>query len=163
MADRKILLARFRKMFGDCSRRSFLQRVRNFNGAIEVDTDINIEREEDYGEQLVPSPPQVKMIDINGTDAWLNHVRALKNISVLNGCLKRYKTLLEKSTMIVYYGSVKKSLTAMLNYADKHFKEPQDITDETGEEVARQTGKFVKEYISDLLKACHRGKIAGRG
>lgn len=168
MADRKNLLARLRKMFGDSSRQTFLQRLYNFDNDIKsdddndvVDNDIKIDDDND-SEPTEPPSSQVKIIDINGTDSWLNHVRALKNISVLNACLARYENLLRKTSMIVYYTSVQKSLTAILNYVDKYFKEPQDITDETSEEVARQTGKFVKEYVLNLLKSCHRGKLTGR-
>ena len=36
-------------------------------------------------------------------------------------------------------------------------KEPIDINDDTSEEVARQTGKIVKDYVWDLLRGCHSG------
>ena len=154
MEERKNFLVRLRSLFGDCSRQSFLQKLRNwFNG----DAVHHGDKEEDSppAEDL-PTPP-LKILDINGTDAWRNHVEHLKDLSLPSDCIFKFRNLLENSNMTAFVKTVNNSLNDIQNYVDKHFKEPMDINEDTSEYVAQQTGKFVKEYVWDLLRGCHSG------
>ena len=158
MEERKDFLYRLKEMFGDCSRQSFLKKLRIFFDGI------NKEESLDKGEfkqanehKAVEDEENSKPLDINGTDAWHNHVETLKDISLLSACLSKYSTLLKKSAMAPFAKSVNNAITEIPAYVDKHFKEPWDITEETSEKIARQTGTFVKDVLWDLLRSCHSG------
>lgn len=152
--ERKNFLARLRGLLGDCSRQSFLQKLRNlFNGdAVAHDN----EEESSPIDSILPNP-QINVLDINGTDAWRSHVEQLKDLSLLSDCISKSQKLLENSNLTPFAKTVKNSLNDIPNYVDKHFKEPMDINEDTSEDVARQTGKLVKDHVWDLLKGCHSG------
>lgn len=164
MEERKDFLYRLKEMFGDCSRQSFLKKLRDFfcNVNQEKSSDEvefkQINELEAYEREEISKP-----LDINGTDAWYNHVEFLKDTSPLSTCLIKSNTLLKKSTMAPFAKSVNNALAEIPAYVDKHFKEPRDITEETSEETARQTGKFVKDVLWDLLRGCHSGMKHSQG
>ena len=152
--ERKIFLARLRGHFGDYSRQSFLQKLRNrFSGGA-VPIDVVEESSPTYSS--LPTPP-LNILDINGTDAWRSHVEQLKDLSTLYDCISKSQNILENSNMTPFVKTVTNSLNEITNYVDKHFKEPMDITEDTGEDVAYQTGKLVKDHVLDLIRGCHSG------
>ena len=133
MKDRKNFLDRLKAFFGDCSRQSFLQKLRNL---------------------FLDEKP---VLYVNETDDWNRHVAKLKDISVISDYISQSKNMYGSANFTKFTKSVANSLNNIPNYVDKHFKKPSDISDDTGEELAEKTGKFVKEYIWDLLKGCHNG------
>ena len=137
LEERKNFLARLKNRFGDCSRQSLLQKLRGRFSGSEKKSDENI-------------------LDINGTDAWRNHIEKLKDLSIIADCIS-------KSSMTPFVKTVTNFLNDIPKYIDKHFKEPADIDEDTGEDVARQTGKLVKEYIRELLRGCHNGMKHNQG
>ena len=154
MEERKKLIARLRDLFGDCSRQSFLQKLRNcFSGSAES---LAKQKESSPIKSNLPSPT-LSVLDINGTDAWRSHVEQLKDLSVLSNCISKFKNLLKNGNMKPFVKSVTNCLNDIPNYVDKHFKEPMDINEDTSEDVAQQTGKLVKDHVWDLLRGCHSG------
>ena len=161
MEDRKKFLSRLKHHFGDCSRQSFLQKLRDFFAG--KSTDLTVGKKNEGSVQPDNSEISVKLIDINGTDAWRDHVNRIKDVSALSECLAHSKSLLKKTNMAPFAKSVANSIDEILAYVDKHFKEPIDINDDTSEDVARQTGKLVKDYVWDLLRGCHSGIKHSKG
>lgn len=155
MEDRKDFLTILKECFGSCDRKSFLQKLRDFfSSPAEQTKQDNPTKEPEVSQPEVEAP---RIIDINGTDAWRNHVDCLRDVSSLDDCISKSKILLKRASMAPFAKSVTTSLTEIPVYVDKHFKEPIDINEDTSEQVARQTGKLVKEYIWDLLRGCHSG------
>lgn len=155
MKGRKNFLTQLRELFGNSSRQSFLQKLQNFfSDSAKKPQRINKEIIKHKSEL---EETQLVIIDINGTDAWRNHVERLKDVSVLAEGISNSEILLRNSNMAPFAKSVTTSLVDIPAYVNKHFKEPMDINDDTSEEVARQTGKLVKNYIWDLLRGCHSG------
>ena len=64
---------------------------------------------------------------------------------------------METRDMIKRAESIRRNLDGISDYADKKFKEPEDIDTDASEEFAERTGKFVKDRIWDLLRACNSG------
>ena len=112
-----------------------------------------------FEDSQTPEPPKILGIPINidSTDAWRDHVTKLKDISILNNFLDNFKNLLETRDMIKRAESIRRNLDGISDYADKKFKEPEDIDTDASEEFAERTGKFVKDRIWDLLRACNSG------
>ena len=155
MENRKKFLSRLKQHFGDCSRQTFLQKLRNFFDGKSTNLAEGNDAKESSEHDI--SEIHVNLIDINSTDAWREHVNRLKDITVLSDCLSRSKMLLKRTNMAPFAKSVTNSITEIPAYVDRHFKEPMDITDDTSEDVAQQTGKLVKVYVRDLLRGCHSG------
>lgn len=112
-----------------------------------------------FEDSQTPEPPKILgiPIDIDSTDIWHDHVTKLKNISTLNDFLDRFKILLESRDMVKPAESIRRNLNGISDYVDKKFKVPEDIDTDTSEEFADRTGKFVKNQIWDLLRACNSG------
>ena len=178
MEKRENVLERLRDWFGDCSRQGFLQKMRDrFFGTVpktdpgeEVphakpmdssleSADIRMEDISKIETAAVQESENVhiKVIDINSTDAWRNHVEHLRDISGLRDCLQKFRLTLRKDNMKPMAQSFRHSLDDIEKYVEKKFKEPEDITDETSEDAATKTGAFFKECIFDLLRGCHNG------
>ena len=155
MEGRKEFLIRLKEFFGECSRQSFLQKLRSFFS----DSAQKPQRlsEETIKHESESEETQVVIIDINSTDAWRNYVERLKNVSALSDCISNSEILLENNNIAPFAKSVTNSLTDIPAYVDKHFKEPVDINDDNSEDMARQIGKLVKNYVWDLLRGCHSG------
>lgn len=155
MKDRKDFLTRLKTQFGDCSRNSFLQTLRDFFNDEKTGT------AEEYNgiadEQPVVPKQNIAFIDINGTDAWRNHVNRIKKVSAISEGVFRSHMLFKGANISPFVKSVTKKIEEIPLYVDKHFKEPMDINDDTSEDVARETGKFVKYFIWDFLRGCHSG------
>lgn len=162
MDERKGFLNRLKAKFGDCGRRSFLQKLRAmFSGKASTphdDSDVSAvmqESEQEQEQEQIIS--QYRVIDINGTDAWRDYVERLKDTSLLHDCLNRFNMLLKKERMVKYADSVSRNLAEIPSCADRRFKEPKDIDEDTSEKMARQIGAFVLEHIAELLRGCHSG------
>ena len=154
MGNRKDLLTWLKERYGDCSRSAFISKLRNFFS--EEPSQETISR----AEETAPTPedmPDIRALDINGTDAWRSHINRLKDFDLLTDCLTKNTTLLKKASLSTFAKSVNQSLEKIPAYVDKIFQEPLDIDEETSEDVARQTGKFVKDNIWDLIRGCRSG------
>lgn len=154
MKGRKNFLIRLREHFGDSNRQSFLQKLRNFFGDSAYKPHFNAKtpRHEPETEEV-----PLTIIDINSTDAWQRQVERLKDVSVISACISDSKNFLEKSNLLPFAKSVTNNLADIPVYVDKHFREPIDISDDTSEDIARRTGKLVKNYVWDLIRGCHSG------
>ena len=154
MGNRKDLLTWLKERYGDCSRSAFISKLRIFfSGEPSQETIPRAEETAPTSEDM----PDIRALDINGTDAWRSHINRLKDFYLLTDCLTKNKTLLKKASLSTFAKSVNQSLEKIPAYVDKIFQEPLDIDEETSEDVARQTGKFVKDNIWDLIRGCRSG------
>ena len=152
MSARTDFLTCLRGLFGICGRSHFLQRLRE-KFAAPADT-----AEVQDAPCVLPQAPAHRAIDINGTDAWHSHVERLKDISALEDCLHQADMLAQKEMsgdFAVSVCSMQKNVREILRYVEKNFKEPTDIDEDTSEDVAAATGKFVKKHIFSLFRVCH--------
>ena len=101
------------------------------------------------------------VIDINGTDAWRRHIKKLQDISDLQECLADDN--IQTAGVEDFAKSARKILSRIAGYIDKKFKEPEDIDDETSDDIAVATCKFFQDNIRDLLRGCQAGLKHGRG
>lgn len=160
MSERTDFLTRLRGLFGTCGRLHFLQRLRE-KFAAPADTP-----EVQETPRVLPQATAYRAIDINGTDAWHSHVERLKGIFALEDCLHQADMLAEKEMSGDFAASVRsmqKTLREIPPYVEKNFKEPLEIDEDTSEDVAAATGKFVKKHIFSLLRACHQSRVYRRG
>ena len=160
MKNLKDFLIGLKERFGSCDRKAFLKKLRDRFSSSAGKPELV-----EYAKKPEDKQPEVeeRIIDINGTDAWQNHVNCIKDVSILSSFMSRSKTLLNSKNIADFAKFVNTSLTNIPIYVDKHIKEPRDINDDTSEEVAEQTGKLVKEYILDLFRGCYDGMKHSQG
>ncbi len=162
--ERKSLLARLREFFGDVSRSAFLQKLwgRFSDSAETFDDEKEAIQAKPDAECNLPASP--KCLDINGTDAWREHVAKVKDVSVLSEYIQESQKSMGNSSITSFIKSVKRCIDEEIpKFVGKHFKEPEEIEEDTSENVAEETGKLVKAHVLDLLRSCHNGIKYSRG
>ncbi|MDO5296534.1 MAG: hypothetical protein Q4F00_07885 [bacterium] len=163
----KVFLAKLKERLGACGRREFLQRLRvrfsaGASAAPRSDSVLpDALRSEQDAVNLAEEADTLSLYDpitIDSYEAWQNHVQKVSDISKMRNCLAEYDSLAQDENMQKYFTSVNKTLEREIpKFVEKIFKKPCDIEENTSEDVAEQTGKFVKACILDLLRGCNSG------